>query len=117
MTPRRVVPRTVTLVGHGQEMATAPGQASAPAQASPSQPISAFRREHAYVLLGDPGSGKTTEFEQEAQADGCICIPARRFLRDAGRRPEWRHKTLFIDDSTRSAPGAAARPSISTTSW
>lgn len=108
MTPKRVVPRTVTLIGHGQEMATARGQASAPAQASPSQPISAFRREHAYVLLGDPGSGKTTEFEQEAEADGCICLAARRFLRDARHRPEWRHKTLFIDglDEVRAGGGS-----------
>ena len=83
MTPPLIVSRTVTMVEDGED--------------GYSKDISAFRQDRAYVLLGDPGSGKTTKFKQEAEADGGICIPARRFLRDAGHRPEWRHKTLFID--------------------
>ena len=83
MTPPLIVSRTVTVVEDGED--------------GYSKDISAFRQDRAYVLLGDPGSGKTTKFKQEAEADGGICISARHFLRDAGHRPEWRHKTLFID--------------------
>ena len=64
-----------------------------------SWPLEDFRDALAYVLLGDPGAGKTTAFEAECKAcpDGHR-ISARRFIR--GRlddHPEWRDKTLFID--------------------
>ena len=64
------------------------------------RPLSAFRRSRAYVLLGDAGSGKTTEFEQEAKALGASAefMSARQFTRsDMESRPAWRGKTLFID--------------------
>lgn len=64
------------------------------------KPLSAFRQSRAYVLLGDAGSGKTTEFEQEKEALGASAefISAREFSRsDVDSRPEWRGKTLFID--------------------
>jgi len=56
----------------------------------------------AVVLLGDPGSGKTTAFDQESKATGGKYISARDFMTfDAS--PEWRGRTLFIDalDETR----------------
>ncbi|MYD88366.1 MAG: hypothetical protein F4Y14_20700, partial [Acidobacteria bacterium] len=62
--------------------------------------LSDLRSEAAYVLLGDPGLGKSTAFtsEQEAQADMSIMIDARDFLvANPGRRQGWRNKTLFID--------------------
>jgi len=62
-------------------------------------PLKAFRDTPAYVLLGDPGAGKTTAFEAECKAleDACL-ITARDFLTFAPRcHPEWRDKTLFID--------------------
>ena len=34
------------------------------------RPIEAFRDVPAYVLLGDPGAGKTTAFEAECEALG-----------------------------------------------
>ena len=65
-----------------------------------SLPLKEFRSATAYVLLGDPGSGKTTAFETECEAlgdDACF-ITARDFLAlDLDSHPEWRGKTLFID--------------------
>jgi hypothetical protein len=65
--------------------------------------LSDYRETGAYVLLGDPGAGKTTSFEAEALASGGCFIRARDFL-TFDVRPEWRDKTLFIDglDETRS---------------
>ena len=64
------------------------------------RPLEAFRPTPAYVLLGDPGSGKTTAFKAECEALGenaCL-ISARDFLAlDVDSHPEWRDKTLFID--------------------
>ena len=65
-----------------------------------SQPLEAFLDAPAYVLLGDPGAGKTTAFEAECEEFGekaCL-ITARDFLTfDPQSHPEWHDKTLFID--------------------
>ena len=61
MTRADLIPRTCTEVAtdeHGSTGIVGP------------QPLSAFRGLPAYVLLGEPGSGKTTEFEQEFAALG-----------------------------------------------
>ena len=64
------------------------------------RPFEAFRDVPAYVLLGDPGAGKTTAFEVECAALGenaCL-ITARDFLTfNPQSHPEWHDKTLFID--------------------
>ena len=63
-------------------------------------PLELFRSAAAYVLLGDPGSGKSTTFKTEADLLGAeaISISARDFLAsDVHSHPEWRGKTLFID--------------------
>ena len=77
------VPRTVTVGGEDR-----------------SRPLAAFRDAGAFVLLGDPGAGKTTEFEREGRAlgDDAVCLPARDFLVLAETRAaKWSGKTLFID--------------------
>lgn len=65
-----------------------------------SLPLKEFRSVAAYILMGDPGSGKTTAFKSECEAlgDESCFITARDFLAlDPDSHPEWRGKTLFID--------------------
>ena len=67
-----------------------------------SKPIEQFRELDAYVLLGNPGAGKTSLFKQEAKTSGGLYLTARDFL-TFNRLEEWREKLLFIDglDETR----------------
>ncbi|MCY4135711.1 MAG: hypothetical protein OXG30_12500 [bacterium] len=64
------------------------------------KPLSAFKQSQALVLLGDAGSGKTTELHQESVALGsaAVYLSARQFARsDVGSHPDWRNMVLFID--------------------
>lgn len=64
------------------------------------QPLSVFRQHPAYVLLGDPGMGKTTALDEEQRAVGeaAVFVTARDFATfDTEDHPEWQGKTLFID--------------------
>ena len=79
------------------------------------EPLDAFRSESAYVLLGDPGSGKTTAFKHECEELGAaaVFLDAREFLAfDPGQHPEWQGKTLFIDglDEVRAGSSDARTP-------
>ena len=74
-----------------------------------------FRSVGAYVLLGGPGSGKTTAFDTERRllGDAACFITARDFLAlDLDSHPEWRGKTLFIDglDEIRASAYDARKP-------
>ena len=79
-----IVSRTVTVVGNKR---------------SRSAPLTDFRSRRAYVLLGDPGAGKTKAFETACRQHGDgEFITARRFIRKSlDRMSEWEKKTLFID--------------------
>ena len=80
-----------------------------------SKPLEDFRDAPAYVLLGDPGAGKTTAFEAECEAlrEQACPITARDFLTfDPHAHPEWLGKTLFIDglDEVRAGSPDARTP-------
>lgn len=70
-------------------------EAQSPRQGA-SRVLSEFRKTNAYVLLGAPGAGKTTSFQQEAEATGGHYVTARDFL-TFDDKPEWHGATLFID--------------------
>ena len=73
---------------------------------SSSRSLEDFRETAAYVLLGDPGAGKTKAFGQETS--GCpdgVKVTARNFV--ALDKPEWRGATLFIDGLDEMRAGAA----------
>ncbi|MFT6046664.1 MAG: hypothetical protein ACI9WC_002371 [Arenicella sp.] len=78
---------------------------------SKSHDIAFFRELDSYVLLGDPGAGKTTLFEQEAEDSDGLYLSARDFI-TFNRADEWQGKTLFIDglDETRAGKDDARTP-------
>ncbi len=100
----RVVPRTCTEIPDDER-----------GREATSRPLDALRAEPAYVLLGDPGLGKTTAFQRECEACGAdgLFVPARDFLAfEPTSHPEWRGKTLFIDglDEVRAGTSDARVP-------
>lgn len=76
-----------------------------------SQPLEDFRAAPAYVLLGDPGAGKTRSFEREATATNGYYIRARAFAA-LDPSPHLAGKTLFIDglDEMRAGGGDGRTP-------
>lgn len=61
-----------------------------------SRPLEAYRELPAYVLLGDPGAGKTKALELEAEEASGKYIKARDFA-TFSLGTEYQGKTLFID--------------------
>ncbi len=105
------VPRRVTEVKIGPVSSIEP-RATLPADPVP---LADWRTSAAFVLLGEPGSGKTTAFEMECEADrgSNRTVSARDFTElEVGSHPEWRGKTLFIDglDEIRMASSNWRRP-------
>ncbi len=79
-----IVPRTCTEALEANQ--TSQGEA---------KPLSEYECAGAYVLLGAPGAGKTTEFQKEARRAGARYVTARDFT--TFDDPEWHGHTLFID--------------------
>lgn len=105
MTTHRV-PRRVT------EVSIRPDSSGKVGETTPAEPVplAEWRTASAYVLLGEPGAGKTTAFEMECEDDPerIELVSARDFTAlDPERHLEWRGKTLFIDglDEIRTASG------------
>ena len=69
-----------------------------------------YRAAHAYVLLGEGGSGKTTAFCSEADGAEHLYVTARRFIRPNSL--ECGGRTLFIDglDEQRARDGDPREP-------
>ena len=102
----RIVPRTCTEIRDGSADRI---------EDRASQPLEVFRDRPSYVLLGDPGSGKTTAFEEECKALGedALFVTARDFQKfEPDHHPEWWGKTLFIDglDEIRAGASDARQP-------
>ena len=60
------------------------------------EPLSVHSDVHAWVLLGEPGAGKTEALKHEANASDGIYIRIAEFV-DADLSEEWKSKTLFLD--------------------
>ena len=92
-----VAPRTCTVVGLGEETRDAKGSAA---------PLSDYANTEAYVLVAEPGAGKTTAFKTEAASQGGEYVTVRDF-RAFEDKPEWHGTTLFLDGLDESRAGAA----------
>ncbi|SEJ08124.1 hypothetical protein SAMN05216201_104241 [Pseudomonas linyingensis] len=68
-------------------------------------PLSDFRHTPAWVLLGEPGAGKSEALKQEARETGGEYVTVRELVMTTPPLEEWRGKTLFIDalDEARAA--------------
>ena len=75
-----VAPRKCTVVGETE------GRPDAGTQAPPSD----FADTVAYVLIAEPGAGKTTAFQTEAAKQGAVIETVRDFL--ALDKQEWRRQ-------------------------
>ena len=76
------------------------------ADENPACALADLREVAAWVLLGEPGAGKSSVFEVEAADTDGIWISIAKFLSD-NPNPEWQGKTLFLDglDETRASGG------------
>lgn len=90
-----VAPRTCTVVDEGESNRDAKKSA---------KPLINYADASAYVLIGEPGAGKTTSFKSEAGNQGGVYVPVRKFL-TFDEQPEWQGKTLFLDGLDESRVG------------
>lgn len=82
-----VAPRTCKVVNEGEEPDNV---------ASGASPLSSYAKTGAYVLIAEPGAGKTTSFKEEAVSQGGAYVTIRDFL-TFDVRSHWPGATLFLD--------------------
>ena len=92
---RYVAPRTCTVVDDSDPHGGAKQS---------SRPLSNYRDAATYVLIAEPGAGKTTAFTTEAESPESEYETVGRF-RTYDDKPEWRDKTLFLDGLDESRAG------------
>ncbi len=73
---------------------------------SPPEPLAHFKDVHAWVLIADPGSGKSDAFQTLADDEGGYYISARNFV-ELGAPPHW-SQPIFIDGLDEITGGGAA---------
>ena len=96
-------PRTCKVIE--QEHANNPSGAKAAA-------LGDFAQARAYVLIGEPGAGKTIAFQSEADARSGLYLSVRDFLA-YDEKPEWHDATLFLDGLDEVRAGAVdGRPPL-----
>ena len=90
-----LAPRTCTVVDEGEATRDAKERTS---------PLSSYAKAAAYVLIAEPGAGKTTAFKAEAASQGGTYVTVRNF-RTFDDKPEWHGTTLFLDGLDESRAG------------
>ncbi|SEJ62093.1 hypothetical protein SAMN04244572_04680 [Azotobacter beijerinckii] len=75
------------------------------------QPLADFRDTPAWVLLGEPGAGKSTALKEEAQATGGQYLSVSELIASEPLPEDWRGRTLYIDalDEVRATDGVLER--------
>ena len=90
-----IAPRTCTIVDEGESTRGSKERVA---------PLSDYAIVAAYVLIAEPGAGKTTAFKTEAARHGGTYVTVRNFL-TFDDRPEWHDTTLFLDGLDESRAG------------
>jgi hypothetical protein len=93
-----MVPRSVRVVPKSDD-----------APASVAEPLESFRSCAAWVLLGDPGAGKSEALKSEAAATGGQYLRIAEFIHDT---PNTSGKTLFLDGLDESRAASSGESSI-----
>lgn len=58
--------------------------------------LDSLRSVPAWVLLGEPGAGKSSAFAEEANASNGLCLTIAEFI-SSDIETEWSHRCLFLD--------------------
>ena len=90
-----VAPRTCTVVNEGE-----PNRGAEKSSTT----LTDYADAAAYVLIAEPGAGKTTAFKTEAARQGSVYETVRDF-RTFDDKPEWHDTTLFLDGLDESRVG------------
>ena len=90
-----IAPRTCTIVDEGESTRGSKERVA---------PLSDYAIAAAYVLIAEPGAGKTTAFKTEAARHGGTYVTVRNFL-TFDDKPEWHDTTLFLDGLDESRAG------------